>query len=50
MDAMNPAPSSGITIGNAVGINSAIIDSLGCAETSDAVRDFLLMSRLAEAA
>ena len=36
--------------GNVIGINSAIINSLGCAVTSDAVLDFLGSAGLAEAA
>ena len=36
--------------GNVIGINSAVINSLGCAVTSDAVEDFLRRSGLAEAA
>ena len=36
--------------GNVIGINSAIINGLGCAVTSDAVREFLKTAGLAEAA
>jgi serine protease Do len=36
--------------GNVIGINSAIIHSLGCAVTSDAVQQFLKAAGLAEAA
>ena len=35
--------------GNVIGINSAIVDSLGCAVTSDAVHEFLHRSGLADA-
>ena len=34
--------------GNVIGINSAIVNGLGCAVTSDAVREFLKTARLAE--
>jgi serine protease Do len=33
--------------GNVIGINSAVVNSLGCAVTSDAVQDFLRRSGLA---
>jgi serine protease Do len=36
--------------GNVIGINSAIVDALGCAVTSDAVQQFLEHAGLAEAA
>ena len=36
--------------GNVIGINCAIIDGLGCAVTSDAVREFLSTAGIAEAA
>lgn len=36
--------------GNVIGINSAVIRSLGCAVTSDTVRQFLRATKLAEAA
>ena len=36
--------------GNVIGINSAIINALGCAVSSDAVQEFLRTARLAEAA
>ncbi len=36
--------------GNVIGINSAIVNALGCAVTSDAVRQFLQHAGLAEAA
>jgi serine protease Do len=36
--------------GNVIGINSAIVNALGCAVTSDAVQDFLHRAGLAEAA
>jgi len=36
--------------GNVIAVNSAIINSLGCAVTSDAVRQFLQTAGLAEAA
>ena len=36
--------------GNVIGINSAIINGLGCAVTSDAVREFLSAAGLLEAA
>jgi serine protease Do len=35
--------------GNVIGINSAVINGLGCAVTSDAVRDFLSTAGIAEA-
>jgi serine protease Do len=36
--------------GNVIGINSAVINSLGCAVTSDAVQSFLMTAGLVEAA
>ena len=36
--------------GNVIGVNSAIVNALGCAVTSDAVQEFLQHAGLAEAA